>query len=261
MQADHQAFLAAGGNLKYAKEFNNVIGEHFMDIDIDHVSIASLSDHYTFIRVTFHKVCLPGLHITLGVYLRLFTLLEDDCHKLDMEMAELTSPQSGDRPSYTNYTKVIQTERDLLDELDCMKGQLKWLEQTLTLTTLNSSNPSTDPQVHTLVTLIKEKKKRICDIVGPRNTKIIIIVIVHVFQKRAELSSISQKTLPRKDGPFVRCLDDALASFNVHRQAYHSGSFVGNHIHRALKVWPLPYEKIPLTNYSPNVGSQCEHLV
>jgi hypothetical protein len=40
----------------------------------------------------------------------------------------------------------------------------------------------------------------------------------------------------RKDGPFVRALDDALASFNVHRQAYFSGSFVGNHIHRVLKV-------------------------
>lgn len=62
-------------------------------------------------------MCLPGLHITLGVYLRLFNLLEDECHKLDMEMAELTSPQSGDRPSYTNFSKVIERERELLDEL------------------------------------------------------------------------------------------------------------------------------------------------
>ena len=39
-----------------------------------------------------------------------------------------------------------------------------------------------------------------------------------------------------EEGPFVRCLDDALASFNVERQAYYSGTFVGNHVHRALKV-------------------------
>lgn len=38
------------------------------------------------------------------------------------------------------------------------------------------------------------------------------------------------------DGPFVKELDTALASFNVHRQAYYSGSFVGNHVHRTLKV-------------------------
>lgn len=81
-------------------------------------------------------------------------------------MAGLTSSESGDRPSYINYTTVVQKERDLLDELECMEGQLKWLEQSLTLTSLNSIDPSTDPQVHTLVTLIKERKKRICDIVG-----------------------------------------------------------------------------------------------
>lgn len=39
-----------------------------------------------------------------------------------------------------------------------------------------------------------------------------------------------------EEGPFVKALDKALGSFNVHRQAYYSGSFVGNHVHRALKV-------------------------
>ncbi len=34
------------------------------------------------------------------------------------------------------------------------------------------------------------------------------------------------------DGPFVKELDTALASFNVRRQAYYSGTFVGNHAHR-----------------------------
>ncbi len=38
------------------------------------------------------------------------------------------------------------------------------------------------------------------------------------------------------DGPFVRTLDSTLKSFNVVRQAYYSGTFVGNHVHRTLKV-------------------------
>lgn len=111
-------------------------------------------------------MCIPGLHITLGVYLRLFVLLEDECHKLDLEMAQLTSPQSSDKPSCSNYSMVVQRERELLDELECLNGQLKWLEQTLTLTTLNSSNPSADPNVDLLVKFIKEKKERISAIVG-----------------------------------------------------------------------------------------------
>lgn len=58
--------------------------------------------------------------------------------------------------------------------------------------------------------------------------------------KAKELTAIKtklKKGMSRKDGPFVRCLDAALATFHVHRQAYYSGSFVGNHIHRALKVY------------------------
>lgn len=45
-----------------------------------------------------------------------------------------------------------------------------------------------------------------------------------------------KKGLKRKDGPFIRNLDSVLASFNVQRQAYYSGAFVGNHVHQALKV-------------------------
>ena len=44
-------------NLKYAKNVFNVINEVFFDIPLE-------------------QVCLPGLHITLGVYLKLFKLFE-----------------------------------------------------------------------------------------------------------------------------------------------------------------------------------------
>ena len=32
-----------------------------------------------------------------------------------------------------------------------------------------------------------------------------------------------------KDGPFFQSLDCALATLHVERQAYHGGTFVGNH--------------------------------
>ena len=44
------------------------------------------------------------------------------------------------------------------------------------------------------------------------------------------------KGFKRDDGVFVKALDQALSSFNVERQAYYGGSFIGNHIHKALKV-------------------------
>ena len=52
----------------------------------------------------------------------------------------------------------------------------------------------------------------------------------------AALTTTKKKGLSRKDGPFVKNLDKTLAGFNVHRQAYYGGTFVGNHVHRTLKV-------------------------
>lgn len=37
-------------------------------------------------------------------------------------------------------------------------------------------------------------------------------------------------------GPCVKVLDEELAKCNVYRQAYHSKSFIGNHVNKMLKV-------------------------
>ena len=42
----------------------------------------------------------------------------------------------------------------------------------------------------------------------------------------------------------MKALDSALASFNVQRQAYYGGTFVGNHVHRCLKVCTLSVYKL-----------------
>ena len=45
-----------------------------------------------------------------------------------------------------------------------------------------------------------------------------------------------KKGFCEKEGPFVKTLDNALQSFGVQRQQYFSGAFIGNHVHKALKV-------------------------
>ena len=51
-----------------------------------------------------------------------------------------------------------------------------------------------------------------------------------------KLEATIKQGFNKEDGPFVKALDIALQSFNVQRQAYYSGAFVGNHVHRSLKV-------------------------
>ena len=114
----------------------------------------------------FPKVCLPGLHITLGVFYRLFTLFEDQCHELDLEMATLSTPQTGDRPAYHTHSNTVHKERELTDAKALLEDKVKWLTQIGTSLALNSSNPSIDPTLLAVLKITQEKKKKMDDIVS-----------------------------------------------------------------------------------------------
>ena len=60
-----------------------------------------------------YQVCPPGLHLTLGIFLRLYVLLEDACHHLDLT-AELTGSAGG--RSFERYSAAIRQQRGLRDE-------------------------------------------------------------------------------------------------------------------------------------------------
>lgn len=60
----------------------------------------------------------------------------------------------------------------------------------------------------------------------------------------------------------MKQLDRALGSFNVHRQAYYSGTFVGNHVHRALKVRIINYSADTfMWATAPIIGSEYQYTV
>ena len=75
--------------------------------------------------------------------MRLFNLMEDECHKLDLEMAESTSTvnSSDDRQGFTNFSSLIAEERVLLDKKETLEDQVKWLDQTLSSPLLPLASP------------------------------------------------------------------------------------------------------------------------
>ena len=68
--ADHNRFLLSGGNLKNAKNFNNCIDEPFFNIELSQVDVNNdmISYRCSDMHLRIMQVCLPGLHITLGVF-------------------------------------------------------------------------------------------------------------------------------------------------------------------------------------------------
>ena len=72
----------------------------------------------------------------------------------------------------------------------------------------------------------------------------------------------------KEEGPFVKALDNALSAFHVQRQAYYSGTFVGNHVHRSLKVVNILFFLIALLilhihslKLSDNLAKLCHSVV
>ena len=68
-----------------------------------------------------------------------------------------------------SYATIVHNERDLLDEKARIEGDLTWLFQTLTVLTLNSSNPTTDPQIVSVAIVIGDRRKRQSETVSKHN--------------------------------------------------------------------------------------------
>ena len=50
---------------------------------------------------------IPGLHMTQGVFMKLFRLLEDTCHQFDLQLAYTYQEESSSSSSFTKYTEEL----------------------------------------------------------------------------------------------------------------------------------------------------------
>ena len=69
------------------------------------------------------KVCLPALHISMGIFYKLYSILEEECHLLDLKLAlQLSTDAELTTASYEEYATAVR-------ELTAYKEQLEVLRQ------------------------------------------------------------------------------------------------------------------------------------
>ncbi|KAL5515787.1 hypothetical protein EMCRGX_G001007 [Ephydatia muelleri] len=185
----------------------------------------------------------PGLHITLGIFTKLYGLLEDECHALDLELALLSSEEA--HSSFDTYSQELQMLRSLQSDLKQAEEAYAVLQQMTTYVSLVIGE--NDPVTADFFVQCEEKKKYL----GKLEAEV------------AKSKAIVEKGFSKKEGPFVKALDDALQSIGVHRQQYFGGAFVGNHVHQALKECNI--QKLcrslceTAKNKLPHRSTQAEH--
>ena len=95
IKEDHCRFVSDGKNINRAKLFNNVIDEIFFKIPLS-------------------QICCPGLHITLGIVLKIFNILEAYAISCDIDIAvkafdneELCGEDRGEQENLLKKKKEI----------------------------------------------------------------------------------------------------------------------------------------------------------
>ncbi|KAL5517678.1 hypothetical protein EMCRGX_G003271 [Ephydatia muelleri] len=195
----NQKFLQAGGDAKKVKNFMNCISKPFFNIPLT-------------------QVCLPGLHITQGLFTKLYLLFENACHQLDAKLA-LGYQGNCDNMS-SNFVAYIKASHDLnkaKDDFEKATEMLTQLQQNTTYFSIVIGQAN--PIVQSLQELSKQS----------------MVEVQQAERKVLDIEKIIKEGFKLHDGPFVKGLDVALQNIGVERQQYFGGTFVGNHIHKTLK--------------------------
>lgn len=183
------------------------------------------------------QVCLPGLHMSLGIYDRLWELLEAACTALDLLLAKHTSAGALDN-SFAEYVAALTKREELNTKLSAAEGRVTTLDQLVTFFSLHTPNAAHNQQLKALREASSMALLGVAAVVNNRVQRLTKLKPYFATQIReiGTVEAFLAKKFKPRDGPHFQSLSRSLDRLHVQRQAYHGGSFVGNHVHKLLQV-------------------------
>lgn len=92
--------------------------------------------------------------------------MEEECHLLDLELARLSSPESTDRESFSQYSSLISNLRNLEEKRHELKQFVHLLQQILTNLAIQIPDAETRPDVQSLKEEVFSASQQLEDVVG-----------------------------------------------------------------------------------------------
>jgi len=165
--------------------------------------------------------------------------MEEEAHCLDFQVAPSSSAAAQGSVAIDTYVTNLRRLSSLREERDRVQQKSEVVEQVLTLSAVNQSATftTTPALVEAMMEEATKLRSELQDLVSSSPSNQISHNVIDMQDKTiSDLEVVTRKGFDKGEGPFVKSLDAALASFNVERQAYYSGTFVGNHVQRCLMV-------------------------
>ena len=205
MNECYKSFSTAGHVLAKAKHFYNCIRPSLFCIEPQ-------------------DVCVPVLHLDLGIFPWLFESMIRDAKDIDTTLAQISlsvsESASAEFSKAVRQQQQIQHDRDQLQTLNTQMHQkqfqlLQWLLQQHNLNMQQQHIEHVSQTIQTEWRNLQQSAQKL---------------EAEIERMKTELD----KSVPAT-GPCVQSFEPVLQRHHIHRQAYHSGAFVGNHIHMALQ--------------------------
>ena len=102
----------------------------------------------------------------MGIFFRQFSLLEDECHCLDLEVAKRNVVQPDDRTTFGIYVSSLHQRASLQEEKDQLTNLINTINQVITYLALNLPDPQQNPGLQAACQQKLNTEKRINEIVS-----------------------------------------------------------------------------------------------
>ena len=159
--------------------------------------------------------------------------------ELDLKLAKAKNWDAGSS-TYGHFSTLLQKIALKQTEVETQHGYVALVDEMVTRSTLMTPNAQMSALVKQLRkasdTEHKTLKKMVSNTLIKRFTRSnSILIIVHRAEKTLK-KKFTDVNSSISDGPFFATMEQSLKACKVIRQAYQGGTFVGNHVHKLLKV-------------------------
>ena len=139
MLADYQWFIASGGDIKNAKYYNNCINEPFFKKTLSQVPCMDKTN-FKCILISDLLAGLCSLHITQGIFLKLFSMFEEACHRIDLKLALYCPTAPLSRSQFDEYSKALKDLSEIISELETVHLEEETFQQLATYCSISAGN-------------------------------------------------------------------------------------------------------------------------
>ena len=153
------------------------------------------------------QVCIPGLHISLGIFDKLYSLLENACERVDLEAAQNQTSGVERSEAFASYSDAVRRRAELQYQDQLLKKIIKDANGCITYLSLTLPDSDTNQKVSEAREWLSGYCKKALEVVGYKRNRTPTSLFSFRFLRKKKYSNSQKKSLksliPQK-GHFIQ---------------------------------------------------------